>query len=77
MVEDNGIHFVRVEPAHGQVLKSENDVEKARKEGKFIGTEYVISQKKQMLPLYVLTLKRNEFFIIWLDGNFQGENKWK
>ncbi len=77
MVEDNGIHFVRVEPAHGQVLKSENDVEKARKEGKFIGTEYVISQKKQMLPLYGLTLKRNEFFIIWRDGNFQGENKWK
>ena len=76
MVEKNGIHFVRVEPSGGDVIKNENDVEKARKEGRFIGTEYVITEMEQILPLYGLTLRRNEYFIIWRDGNFKGENEW-
>ena len=76
MVEKNGIHFVRVEPSGGDVIKNEYDVEKARKEGRFIGTEYVITEMEQILPLYGLTLRRNEYFIIWRDGNFKGENEW-
>ena len=75
MVEKNGIHFVRVEPKGGDVIK-ESDIEKARKEGKFIGTEYVITEMDQILPLYGLTFRRNEYFIIWRDGNFKGENEW-
>ena len=75
MVEKNGIHFVRVEPKGGDVIK-ERDIEKARKEGKFIGTEYVITEMEQILPLYGLTFRRNEYFIIWRDGNFKGENEW-
>ena len=27
-----------------------------------------------MLPLYGLTLKRNEYFVVWRDPNFVGEN---
>ena len=75
-VEKDGVHFVRVEPTHGHVLKSENDVENAIKAGKFVGTEYVITEMKQILPLYGLTLKRNEYFVIWRDQNFKGENYW-
>ena len=75
MVEENGIHFIRVEPEGGDVIK-EKDIEKARKEGKFIGTEYVITEMSQILPLYGLTFRRNEYFIIWRDGNFKGKNEW-
>ena len=75
MVQPNGVHFIRVEPKGGQTIKSEND-EIAIKEGGFVGTEYVITEMYQILPLYGLTLKRNEFFIIWRDGNFKGQNSW-
>ena len=30
----------------------------------------------QILPLYGLTLKRNEYFVIWRDQNFKGVNNW-
>ena len=75
MVEKNGIHFARVEPHHGQVLKSEEIINTEKKKGKFIGNEYVITEKEQMLPLYGLTLKRNEYFVVWRDPNFVGENQ--
>ena len=76
MVENNGIHFARVEPQKGQVFKNEELIYQAKKKGKFIGNEYVITEKSQMLPLYGLTLKRNEYFVIWRDPNFVGENKY-
>ena len=72
MVQKDGVHFIRVESSTGH----NTDVEKSRKEGKFIGTEYVITEMEQILPLYGLTLRRNEYFIIWRDGNFKGENEW-
>lgn len=74
MVEENGIHFIRVEPTGGDVYKSNQDIQSAREIGKFIGTEYVITEKKQILPLYGITLKRNEYFVIWSDPNFKGKN---
>ena len=46
-------------------------------EGKFIGTEYVITEKEQILPLYCLTFKRNEYLILWKDPNFVYENNLK
>ena len=76
MVKKNGVHFIRVEPKGGQVLKSPEEVDKAMREGRFIGTEYVITEMYQILPLYGMTLIRNEFFIIWRDGNFKGQNSW-
>ena len=43
-------------------------------EGKFIGTDYIITEKNQILPLYGLTFKRNEYFILWRDPNFSSKN---
>ena len=75
MVQKNGIHFARVEPQHGQVYENEA-INIARRQGKFIGNEYVITEKEQMLPLYGLTLKRNEKFVVWRDPNFVGKNEY-
>ena len=58
MVEKNGVHFIRVEPEGGQVKKIE-EIKTDTKIGKFIGTEYVITEMDQILPLYGLILKRN------------------
>ena len=44
MVEQNGVHFARVEPQHGQVIKNEELIYHAKKKGKFIGNEYVITE---------------------------------
>ena len=40
-----------------------------------MGIEYVITEQDQMLPLYGLTLKRNEYFVIWRDPGFTFENE--
>ena len=68
MVEKNGVHFVRVEPSTGQVANKDK--------GKFIGTEYVITELDQILPLYGLTFKRNEYLIIWKDPHFKGASEY-
>ena len=73
-VEKNGLHIVKVEPNSGQ-MKNINEINSKRKEGKYIGTEYVITELEQMMPLYGLTIKRNEYFVIWRDPNFKGDNK--
>ena len=73
MVEKNGLHFARVEPNQGQVRKRE-DIIKDTKKGAFLGTEYVITELKQILPLYGLTFKRNEYLIIWRDPHFEGSS---
>ena len=74
MVKKNGVHFARVEPNEGQV-RNQQDIINDKREGKFIGTEYVITEKDQMLPLYGLTFKRNEYFVLWRDPNFEGTNE--
>ena len=75
MVEKDGLHFVRIEPEKGQVIQSEGKIIEEKGKGKFVGTEYVITEMDQMLPLYGLTLKRNEYFVIWRDPNFIGDNE--
>ena len=40
----------------------------------FIGTEYVITEKEQILPLLNITLERVEFLIVWRDNNFNESN---
>ena len=74
MVEENGVHFARVEPNHGQVRKREEIINDTKK-GSFLGTEYVITEMKQILPLYGLTFKRNEYIVIWRDNHFKGQNE--
>ena len=73
MVENQGIHFARVEPNQGQIRKKD-EIEEDIKEGRFIGTEYVITEMDQILPLYGLKFKRNEYFVIWRDNHFKGDN---
>jgi len=74
MVEKNGVHYARIEPEYGQVRNKEEIISDIKK-GKFLGTEYVITEKEQILPLYGLTFKRNEYLIIWRDSHFKGANK--
>ena len=73
MVEKYGVHYVRVEANTGSV-KGQIKIDKDKKEGVFMGTEYVITEMDQMLPLYGLTLKRNEYIIVWRDPGFTLEN---
>ena len=37
--------------------------------------EYVLSEKYQIFPLYTLTLRRNEYFILYRDPNFKKKDK--
>jgi len=41
---------------------------------KFYGREYVITNKNQILPLYVVSVKRVEYLVIWRDYNFNSNN---
>ena len=74
MVEKNGVHYIRVEPYKGQ-FRTNNEIIKDKKEGKFLGTEYIITEFDQMLPLYGLTFKRDEYLIIWRDSHFNKASK--
>ena len=76
MVEKNGINFIEVETIHGHSFNSEEGIDVARKKGRFIGNEYVITEMEQILPLYGLTLKRNEYLVIWRDPCFDKKNEW-
>ena len=73
MIEPNGIHFIRVNKK-GDPL-SEEDALNHKKNGEFVTNEYAITEKYQIFPIYSLTLKRNEFFILWRDPNFFRKNK--
>ena len=72
MVEPNGIHFTKVND-EGSVL-TEKDICDNNYKGEFVGNEYVITEKYQIFPIYSLTVKRNEYFVLWRDSNFKGEN---
>ena len=69
MVQPNGIHFIKVD--HDGEPIGDNTV---LKEGQFIGTEYAITELYQIFPIYSLTLKRNEYFVLWRDPNFSEGN---
>ena len=75
MVEKDGIHFARVEPYQGRVRERTQIIEDSKK-GKFLGNEYVITEFDQILPLYGLTFRRNEYFVIWRDNHFKGNNEY-
>lgn len=66
-IPDEGIRFVNVN-AYGGPLSKEQTKENGYKG--FIGTEYVLPDKKQILPLYSITLKRSEYYCLWKDYHF-------
>ena len=72
MVEPNGIHFIRVND-EGDAL-TEKDFFDKKKKGEFVGNEYAITEKYQIFPIYSLTVKRNEYFVLWRDPNFKEKN---
>ena len=72
-VEKNGVHITKVELYIGQ-LKSTNEAISEKQKGKFVDTEYVITELNQILPIYRLTVKRNEYLVVWRDSNFKGAN---
>jgi len=43
----------------------------------FIGNEFLIINKNQILPLYSIILKRIEYLVIWRDYNFDSFNSKK
>ena len=66
-VPNEGIRFVNVN-AYGSPLSKEQTKENGYKG--FIGTEYILPDKKQILPLYSITLKRSEYYCLWKDYHF-------
>ena len=74
MIPKNGIHFITVKSDHGHALQDSITSIEERKKGKFIVNEYVITELEQICPLYAIKIKRNEFFLLWRDSNFKGEN---
>ena len=72
-VEKNGIFIIRVEPEGNNAKTNKQNENK----GKFIGTEYIINNMNQILPLFGFTLKRNEYLIIWKDSNLNENNDFR
>ena len=76
MVALNGIHFAQIESECGRVIKTDEYIQIAKQNKKFIGNEFVITEKCQMSPLYCLTIVRQEYYIIWRDPNFKQNNEY-
>lgn len=72
-IPQEGIRYVKVD-AKGRPLSKDQTKENGYK--KFIGTEYIIPNENQILPLYSITLKRNEFYCLWKDYHFTHETEY-
>ena len=68
-VERNGIRCAYVN--YDSRLLRRNELENYNQ---FKGNEFCVTDKDQILPLYMVTLKRFEYVIIWRDYNFSHNN---
>jgi len=68
-VPKNGIRHVCVDYRGSAIPKKDLPNHK-----EFMGTEYIITEKEQILPLLNVTVERVEFLIIWRDNNFNFSN---
>ena len=68
-VQDNGIRC-----AHDRYNATVINELELKEYNKFYGREFVISKLDQILPLYVVSLKRVEYLVIWRDYNFNNNN---
>ena len=73
MIEPNGIHYVKVD-IQGDAIDYNTKVQNLRK-GELFVNEYAITELYQIFPIYSLTLIRNEYFVLWRDPNFEGQNE--
>ena len=64
-----GIRYIIVDNKGNSIKK-----EKLENYKKFKGTEYLITEKEQILPLLSMTVERVEFLIVWRDNNFDSSN---
>ena len=62
-VEPNGLKKIGIFP-----LNDSNNSNNSNNGKRKICTEYVLSEKYQILPLYTFTLRRNEYFVIFRDS---------
>ena len=69
LVQDNGIRC-----AHDRYDSKVLTELELKGYNNFYGREYVISKLEQILPLYVVSLKRVEYLVIWRDYNFNYNN---
>jgi len=49
--------------------------EDLKKKHKSLGNYYTIKEKSQILPIFTITLKRNEYFVLHRDPNFNETNE--
>ena len=68
-VETNGIRCVNVNWKSKAIKKKNLSHHKG-----FIGNEFLVTNKNQILPLYCITFKRVEYLVIWRDYNFNTKN---
>ena len=68
-VESNGVRCCNSDGE--STLLSQEEV---RRNKGFIAQEYLISDQNQIYPIYVITMKRCEYLIIWRDYNFDESN---
>ena len=73
IIEEKGIRYVHVD-ANGKPLSKDKTKENGY--NKFIGTEFVIPSEKQVIPLYVIALKRNEYYCLWKDYHFTHQTEY-
>jgi hypothetical protein len=71
-VESNGINCALIEKDNINFSLFNNN--NKSKKTNTLGKEYVISEEYQIFPLYTLTLKRNETFLIWRDPSLFAPN---
>ena len=69
VVEPNGIQNIKV-------LGNCNKNEEKNFNNTIIGNEYIVSEKYQIFPIYSISLKRNEYFVIYRDPNFGNKNEY-
>ena len=89
-VEKNGIHYIVVDGYElnlfnknkkivSPILNSENTPAPPPTPfplNRYLGKEYVVTDKSQILPLFSFTMKRVEYCIIWRDTNFLEDKKY-
>lgn len=90
IVEKNGIHYIVVDGYElnlinknkeivAPILNSENTSAPPPAPfplNQYLGKEYVVTDKSQIIPLFSFTMKRVEYCIIWRDTNFLEDKKY-
>ena len=72
--EKNGIIQIKIK--NNNPISINNSASQNNIKNDCLCNEYVISEPYQILPLYTITLRRNEYCVLWRDPNFKGNNEY-